>query len=98
MPEAIMPGGSVLLRCRSTGFARGVEGSVTCRLAGHAPHDSVRFAWKSRCFLPNVYSAQTSREGYKIEVEGAGGARAVVAFVFCKCCIATRAFASLVDV
>ncbi|KAK3900697.1 hypothetical protein C8A05DRAFT_17027, partial [Staphylotrichum tortipilum] len=82
VPEVILLGGSLLLRCRSVGFARSIEGSVTCRLAGHAPHDSVRFTWKSCYFLPNVYSAQTSREGCNIEIEGAGGARAVVVFVF----------------
>jgi hypothetical protein len=84
VPDAITPGGSLLLRCRSTGFARSVEGAVTCRLAGHAPHDSVRFTWKSRYVCPSAYAAQTSREGCTIDVDAGGGANAVVVFVFRK--------------
>ncbi len=84
VPGLIPPGGFIVIRCESTGFPHRIEGSVTCRLEGHAPHDSVRFTWRSRYFLPNVYSAETSREGYKVKVEGGGGARAVVLFVFSK--------------
>jgi hypothetical protein len=84
IPEAISPGGSLLLRCQSKGFARAVEGSVTCRLAGHAPHDSVRFTWKSRFLGGSAYTAQTSREGYTVDVDAGGGAKAVVVFVFSK--------------
>lgn len=84
MPEAITPGGSLLLRCTSTGIARGIQGSVTCRLAGHAPHDSVRFTWKSRYVWPSAYAAQTSRDGSTIDVDAGGGASAVVVFVFRK--------------
>ena len=84
VPEVIKPGGSLLLRCKSTGVARGIEGSVTCRLAGHAPHDSVRFTWKSRYVCSSAYTAETSREGYTIDVDAGGGADAVVVFVFSK--------------
>lgn len=78
---AIRPGESVLWRCQSTGVAKGIDGSVTFRIAGPPPHDRVRFTWKNRYFGPNAYHAQTTREGYKIEVEGGQGARAVVVFV-----------------
>ncbi|KAK4167823.1 hypothetical protein QBC43DRAFT_285137 [Cladorrhinum sp. PSN259] len=81
VPQAIRPGESVLWRCRSTGVAQGIEGSATFRIAGHPPHDRVRFAWKNRYFGPNAYKAQSTREGYKIEVEGGEGPRAVVVFV-----------------
>ncbi len=84
VPDVIPPGGHIVLRCKSTGFPHSIEGSMTCRLEGHAPHDSVRFTWRSCYLLPNAYNAETSREGYKVEVEGGGGARAVVLFVFSK--------------
>jgi hypothetical protein len=84
LPDAIAPGGSVLLRCQSKGVGRSIRGSVTCRLAGHAPHDSVRFAWRSRYFGRSTYTAQTSREGYTVDVDAGGGASAVVVFVFSK--------------
>ncbi|KAL2130388.1 hypothetical protein VTI74DRAFT_6533 [Chaetomium olivicolor] len=81
VPQVIRPGESVLWRCKSTGVAQGIEGSVTFRIAGHPPHDKVRFTWKNRYFGPNAYNAQSTREGYKIEVEGGEGARAVVVFL-----------------
>jgi len=81
VPEAIRPGESVLWRCKSTGLAQGIDGSVTFHIAGPPPHDKVRFTWKNRYFGPNAYKAQTTREGYKIEMEGGEGARAVVVFV-----------------
>jgi hypothetical protein len=80
----IRPGESVLWRCKSTGVAKGIEGSVTFHMSGHPPHDKVRFTWKNRYFGPNAYYAQTTRDGYKIEVEGGEGARAVVVFVLGK--------------
>jgi len=90
----IAPGGSLLLRCQSTGVARGIEGSVTCRLAGHAPHDSARFSWTSRFIFPNAFAAQTSREGYTIDVESGGGADAVVLFEFSKYNVAVHIWPS----
>jgi hypothetical protein len=81
VPEMIRPGESVIWRCKSTGVAKGIEGSVTFHMAGHPPHDKVRFTWKNRYFGPNAYNAQTTRDGYKIDVEGGEGARAVVVFV-----------------
>ena len=57
---------------------------MTCRLAGHAPHDSGRFTWKSRYACPSAYTAQTRREGYTIDIDTGGGADAVVVFVFNK--------------
>ncbi|RYP72584.1 hypothetical protein DL771_004079 [Monosporascus sp. 5C6A] len=81
-PEVIKPGESVLWRCKSARAAQGIEGSVTYHFAGHPPHDKVRFTWKNRYFGPNKYEAQTTREGYKIDVEGGKGAHAVVVFVF----------------
>ena len=93
VPGVIPPGGFIVIRCKSAGFPPGIEGAVTCRLEGHAPHDSVRFTWKSRYVLPNVYKAETSREGYTVEVEGGGGTRAVVLFVFSKYRMMTPSFA-----
>jgi hypothetical protein len=84
VPQGIRPGESVLWRCMSTGVAQGIEGSATFHIAGPPPHDRVRFTWKNRCFGPNVYKAQSTREGYKIAVEGGKGARAVVVFVIGK--------------
>ncbi len=94
----IAPGGSLLLRCQSTGVARGVQGCVTCRLAGHAPHDSVQFAWTSRYICPNAFAAQTSRDGYTVDVESGGGATAVVLFVFREYYMPTYTFGYLIDV
>ncbi len=84
VPGVIPSGGFIVIRCKSTGFPQCIEGAVTCRIEGHAPHDSVRFIWKSRYFLRDVYKAETSREGFTVDVEGGGGARAVVLFVFSK--------------
>ena len=84
MPQAIRPGESDLWRCKSAGVAKGIEGSATFRIAGHPPHDRVRFAWKNRYFGPNAYNAESTREGYDIAVEGGEGPRAVVVFVLGK--------------
>jgi hypothetical protein len=84
VPQLIKPGESVLWRCKSTGVAQGIEGSVTFHIAGPPPHDRIRFTWKNRYFGPNVYNVQTTRDGYKTEVEGGDGARAVVVFVLGK--------------
>jgi hypothetical protein len=83
VPEVIRAsGGSALFRCKSTGVAHGIEGSVTYRLAGHPPHHRVRFSWKNRYIGPNTYNAKVSHEEYRIEVEGGGGSHAVVVFIF----------------
>lgn len=86
LPElgVIKPGGSVLWRCRSAHIGQGIEGFVTYRFAGQPPHDRVKFTWKNRYFGPNKYGGETSREGYKIVVEGGQGSEAFVAFVISK--------------
>ncbi len=81
VPEVIKPGGSVMWRCLSARVGQGIEGSVTYHFAGQVPHDRVRCTWKNRYFGPNKYSAETSREGCNIVVEGGQGRDAFVAFV-----------------
>ncbi|KAK5658987.1 hypothetical protein OQA88_1073 [Cercophora sp. LCS_1] len=77
----IKPGGSAMMNCRSAGIGRGAEGSVMYRFAGQPPHDRVKFSWKNRYFGPNVYDGETSREGYRVAVQGGDGADAIVAFI-----------------
>ena len=81
-PEVISPGTSAVWHCKASRFGQGVEGSVTYRVAGEVPHDKVRFAWKNRYFGSNHYDAQTTRDGYVVDVQGGDGDNAIVGFVF----------------
>lgn len=83
-PEVIQPRESVLWYCKATGLGRGIEGSVTYRMAGPVPHDKVRFQWKNRYFGPNFYGGQTTRDGYTVHAKGGQGGDSVVVFVFGK--------------